>query len=269
LYAAGYPQLLGQRFALTHAVTTLGRGEHNQITLHGDGISRSHARIERQGNDFVLVDADSTNGTFVRDDSARVTQHKLRDGDQLLLGDAILVFLSGADLARKYRDAVAYISDYDALTRLENRPHWLRQTERGVLLARGEDRPFSLLLFDIDHLAQVNERVGQLGGDSVVSAVADVLRSELGNEALLGRTAGGQFGVALLDCDLSASLSLAERVRSTVSARSLDVRGEAVRVTLSGGAATLYRNTGCDELLEDALAALLRAKAAGRDRVRA
>jgi two-component system cell cycle response regulator len=267
LYAAGYPQLLGQRFALTQAVTALGRGEHNAITLHGDGISRSHARIEREGADFVLVDAGSTNGTFVRDESKRIERHTLRDGDQLLLGDAILVFLGDGELARKYRDAVAYISEHDALTRLGNRPHWLRQTEHGVLLARGEERPLSLLLLDIDHLARVNERVGQLGGNSVLASVADVLRAELGTHALLGRTAGGQFGVALPGRDLTACLELAEQVRRQVAARALEIRGEIVRVTLSVGAATLYRNTGSDELLEDAQAALLRAKAAGRDRV--
>jgi two-component system cell cycle response regulator len=267
LYAAGYPQLLGQRFPVTQAVTTLGRGEHNEITLHGDGISRSHARIERESSELVLVDAGSTNGTFVRDEPERVARHTLRDGDQLLLGDAILVFLSGGDLAQKYRDAVAYMSEHDALTRLCNRPNWLRKTEHRVLLARGEERPLSLLLLDIDHLARVNERVGQLGGNSVLSAVAGVLRAEFGTEALLGRTAGGQFGVALPGRDLTACLELAEHVRRKVFARTLDVRGETVRVTLSAGAATLYRNTGTGELLEDAQAALLRAKAAGRNRV--
>ena len=267
LYAAGYPQLLGQRFSLARAVTRLGRGEHNEITLHGDGISRSHARIEHENGVFVLVDPGSTNGTFVRHGAQRIERHTLRDGEQLLLGDAILVFFSGGDLTRKYRDAVAYINEHDALTRLGNRPHWLRQTEHGVLLARGEKRPLSLLLLDVDHLARVNERVGQLGGNSVLSAVADVLRAELGADALLGRTAGGQFGVALPGRDLTACLTLAERARRKVAAQAVEVRGETVRVTLSIGAATLYRNTGSDELLEDAEAALLRAKAAGRDRV--
>jgi diguanylate cyclase (GGDEF)-like protein len=267
LYAAGHPQLLGQRFALTQAVTALGRGEHNQVTLHGDGISRSHAQIECEGSEFVLVDAGSTNGTFVRDDGARIARHTLRDGDQLLLGDAILLFLSGDDLDRKYRDAIAYISEHDALTRLRNRANWLHQTEHFVLLARGDQRPLGLLLLDIDHLARVNERVGQLGGNSVLAAVADVLRAELGKGTLLGRTAGGQFGVALPGCDLTTCLGLAERVRSKVAMRALEVRGETVRVTLSVGAATLFRNTGSDELLEDAQAALTRAKAAGRDRV--
>jgi two-component system cell cycle response regulator len=267
LYAAGYPQLMGQRFTLTQATTTLGRGEHNEITLHGDGISRSHARIEHDSGVFVLVDAGSTNGTFVRHGAERVERHTLRDGEQLLLGDAILVFFSGGDLTRKYHDAIAYISEHDALTRTGNRPHWLRQTEHRVLLARAEERPLSLLLLDVDHLARVNERVGQLGGNSVLSTVADVLRAELGPDALLGRTAGGQFGIALPGRDLTACLTLAERARSVVAAQALEVRGETLRVTLSVGAATLYRNTGSDELLEDAEGALSRAKAAGRDRV--
>jgi len=267
LYAAGYPQLLGQRFWLTREVTQLGRGEHNQITLHSDGISRSHARVEREGAGFVLVDAGSTNGTFLDQDARPVARHALRDGDRVLLGDAILVFLSGGDLAQKYRDAVAYLDEHDALTRFANRSHWLRRTEHGVLLARGEQRPLSLLLLDIDHLARVNQHVGSLGGNSVLSTVADTLRAALGSEAVVGRTAGGQFGVALPGRDLAASLALAEQVRATVAERTLLVRGERLRVTLSVGAATLYRNTGSQELLADAQAALLRAKGEGRDRV--
>ena len=101
LYAAGYPQLLGQRVTLTRAITRLGRGEHNEIILHGAGISRCHARIEHENGVFVLVDAGSTNGTFVRHGAERVERHTLRDGDQLLLGDAILVFLSEGDLTPK------------------------------------------------------------------------------------------------------------------------------------------------------------------------
>jgi diguanylate cyclase (GGDEF)-like protein len=83
----------------------------------------------------------------------------------------------------------------------------------------------------------------------------------------VGRTEGGRFGVALPGSDLATSIELGERVRGTIARRTLTVRGEAVQVTLSVGAATLYRNTGSQELLADARAALLRAKADGRDRV--
>jgi len=66
---------------------------------------------------------------------------------------------------------------------------------------------------------------------------------------------------------LTACLTLAEQALRKVAAHAVEARGETLRVTLSVGAATLYRNTGSDELLEDAEAALSRAKAAGRDRV--
>jgi diguanylate cyclase (GGDEF)-like protein len=267
LYAGGYPQLLGRRFGLSQPVTELGRSAHNHITLHSDGISRSHARIVREQADFVLVDDGSTNGTFVDQEAERTVRRVLCDGDQIMLGDAILVFLSGKDLAQRYRAAIAYLSEHDGLTRLANHAHWLRLTEHGVLLARAEQRPLSLLLVDIDHLAQVNQRVGALGGNSVLSAIADALRAELGSEAVLGRTEGGRFGVALPGRDLATSVGLGERLRQRVAGRTLTVRGESLQVTLSVGAATLYRNTGSQELLEDAQAALLRAKAGGRDRV--
>ncbi|MBI5653156.1 MAG: FHA domain-containing protein [Chloroflexi bacterium] len=77
----------------TQDALTIGRGETNDVALDDRKASRQHARIERRGDDFVLRDQGSTNGTFIG--AMRVTEHTLRDGDTLRVGDARIVFKRG------------------------------------------------------------------------------------------------------------------------------------------------------------------------------
>lgn len=58
-------RLAGTRFTLTDAVITLGASKENQVVLDYEGVSRRHARIERNGSRWELVDLNSTNHTYV------------------------------------------------------------------------------------------------------------------------------------------------------------------------------------------------------------
>lgn len=72
---------------------TIGRGEGNDVSLPDESVSVQHARIERQGDDYVIRDARSTNGLWLG--KQRVQEHRLKDGDVLSLGRAKLVFKGG------------------------------------------------------------------------------------------------------------------------------------------------------------------------------
>ena len=274
LHASRHPHLLGRCYALSEPTTKIGRHTDNQIMLHSDSVSRAHARIERTERtertepEFVLVDQGSTNGCFVNEAPEPVAECVLHDGDRLAIGDAVLGFLSGSELAVKYRAAVEYITWHDALTRSLNQKAWLAETERQIFYARGEEHALSALLLEIDQLADSKKRIGQLGGNALLLRVAQVLREELGESAKVGRYAEDLFGITLPGVDAAGALELAERLRRAVSARSLDLFGETLTVTVSVGVATLYRTTGADELVEDARAALGRAQEAGRNAVR-
>lgn len=180
----------------------------------------------------------------------------------------MLGFLAGPELEQKYRAAVDYITVYDALTRSHNQQAWLAETARQIFYARGAERPLSALLLEIDQHEECAKQIGQLGGNALLLRIAQVLRDELGQGALIGRYAEDLFGITLPGADATSALALAERLRAAVSARSLSLFGEALTVTVSVGVATLYRTTGADELVLDARAALQRAQAAGRNAVR-
>ena len=76
-------QLMGQRFSLDEGVN-IGVNPQNDVVLPDRLVSRRHARIERQGNGYVLIDLGSTNGTYVND-----MVHRLTNPVRLVVGNVI------------------------------------------------------------------------------------------------------------------------------------------------------------------------------------
>jgi adenylate cyclase len=73
--------------------TSLGRHPNNTLRLVDREVSKEHASIERVGNTFLLRDLNSSNGTFVN--GRKVRELRLRDGDEIALGNSRLIFHSG------------------------------------------------------------------------------------------------------------------------------------------------------------------------------
>lgn len=69
---------------------TFGRAESNTVVLRDAKVSRQHAQIQQQGNEFVLIDLNSSNGTHVN--GQRVEEHVLGNGDEIQIGDFVLQF---------------------------------------------------------------------------------------------------------------------------------------------------------------------------------
>lgn len=85
----------GQEFELTEVLTTLGRARDNHIVLSDPTVSRYHARVDRQGDAFVISDLGSMSGTWLN--GRRLTTPQwLREGDTIVLGGTTLVALPSA-----------------------------------------------------------------------------------------------------------------------------------------------------------------------------
>jgi pSer/pThr/pTyr-binding forkhead associated (FHA) protein len=80
-----------QRFALGEDDVTLGRDAANTVVVASDQASRNHARIFVSGGAHVLVDLDSTNGTFLN--SKLVKEQTLRHGDVLRIASTVLKYV--------------------------------------------------------------------------------------------------------------------------------------------------------------------------------
>ncbi len=90
----------GSELALDKDTVTLGRGSGNDHVLTDTSISRRHARLQRLPHGWLLIDLQSSNGTWVNGDKVGVP-YLLQDGDQLLLGEQRLVFRVGRGSAPK------------------------------------------------------------------------------------------------------------------------------------------------------------------------
>jgi len=80
-----------QAFEVTHRVMRIGRHDQNDIMLAGPTVSTRHATVRKEGVGVVIEDEGSLNGTFVN--GVRVEQQLLEDGDRIMIGPHLLVFV--------------------------------------------------------------------------------------------------------------------------------------------------------------------------------
>lgn len=80
----------GSRVAIGEEPVTIGRQAECDVVLEDSNVSRRHAEVRRQGEEYVLVDLGSTNGSKVN--GTRVKQQALNDGDEITLGKTLLRF---------------------------------------------------------------------------------------------------------------------------------------------------------------------------------
>jgi diguanylate cyclase (GGDEF)-like protein len=140
----------------------------------------------------------------------------------------------------------------------------------GALIARlrHQGQRLAVVMIDIDHFKQVNDRHGHAAGDSVLRQAGELLRTELRGDALLARYGGEEFVALVPVPDLPSARRAAERMRLAVLQRQWGAElPPETQVTASLGVSLL----AADESLEAALAradeALYRAKHAGRNQV--
>jgi diguanylate cyclase (GGDEF)-like protein len=118
---------------------------------------------------------------------------------------------------------------------------------------------FSVLMLDIDHFKEVNDREGHLHGDRVLQELARLFDDCVRETDLVGRYGGEEFVIVMPQTDLAGACVFAERLRSEVAGR--------LPVSISGGVTTAREGDTAETLLARADAALYSAKGAGRNRV--
>lgn len=159
----------------------------------------------------------------------------------------------------------------DPLTRLLNRRAMHDRLAAEVQRADRYGAVLTLLLADVDHFKEVNDTHGHLVGDAVLAQVATVLQASLRTVDIAARYGGEEFIAILPETPLDGGVAIAERLRERLARHEFSgVHGLPLQLTISIGVA-VYPGTGVrstDELIACADAALYRAKAEGRNKVR-
>ena len=182
------------------------------------------------------------------------------------IGVALAVSHMGQKIRHKSRQ-LDELSRTDSLTGLPVRRHWLELADHALRLHRDEGVPTTLLLLDIDHFKVANDRHGHSVGDEVLRAGGGAIRATLRPADAAGRYGGDEFGVLL--GGLSAGQAQAQAEAMLAAIREAGIGGlPGARITASIGMAPAQAgHATVEQWIDEADAALYRAKHAGRDRV--
>jgi diguanylate cyclase (GGDEF)-like protein len=167
----------------------------------------------------------------------------------------------------KANEVLEQLSITDGLTKLHNHRFFQEQLVRELKRTERLADPLALILIDIDHFKQWNDRLGHAGGDQILRKIAIIMNRVVRETDTLARYGGEEFALILPNTEMKGAIDTAEKIRSTVEESMIvvDLQDQDRPLTVSIGV-NVYRGeakalfTGADQ-------ALYRAKDGGRNRV--
>ena len=179
----------------------------------------------------------------------------------------LMPVLSAAIFKASYEARLNELATTDALTGLWNRRVFFERLELEMERSRRYKMHLSVLMLDLDHFKDINDRYGHLAGDEMLVEVARVMELKTRRSDLVARTGGEDFMVLLPEAELPGALRTAEKLRAGVEALSINIDGQPVRTTVSIGAAAYEPDETLKQFYARLDALLYRSKSEGRNRV--
>lgn len=250
--------LAGERFDLIFLDLSLGRGRN--------GLDLLKELHKHQGDvPVIVVTGKGDELKAVRAMKSGAYDYLVKD---LLTADLLELAIQNAqrrqrreqELARMV-EKLAELSVTDELTSVANRRHLTQKLEEEVARSSRTGHLFALLMIDLDHFKEVNDKHGHQTGDEVLKQCAAALQQTARATDFVGRYGGEEFCVVLPETAPSGARRVAEKLREAVKALPDPVP------TISVGVAFWEPRSSVADLLRRADAALYKAKEAGRDRV--
>jgi diguanylate cyclase (GGDEF)-like protein/PAS domain S-box-containing protein len=180
----------------------------------------------------------------------------------------LLLLLSDITDRKHMEEELRTLAFTDSLTGVNNRRRLLELANGELARVQRNGRPFSFLILDIDYFKDVNDTFGHDQGDRVLKGLAAVCLRELRSTDIFGRLGGEEFGAVLIESPPDEALAVAERLRTSVAAASIDGNEQPITITISVGLA--FRRGNDDKfhnIMQRADKALYAAKNQGRNRV--
>ncbi|MBI2421588.1 MAG: diguanylate cyclase [Candidatus Hydrogenedentes bacterium] len=165
-------------------------------------------------------------------------------------------------------DRLSEEASIDFLTRVANRRTLDKRLVEELNRAGRENRPFSVVLFDLDHFKAINDTHGHLCGDEILRIAAQILSTHCREYDFLARYGGEEFALMLPGAALKEAGAVAEKMRLQLAAAPLKALQATLSVTLSAGVSEVRPgNDTIAALIGRADQALYKAKSTGRNRV--
>ena len=254
---------LGKRYPLSDGMT-IGRDSANDLMLDLDDVSRHHARFSTEEDGWAAEDLGSTNGLQVNGVEI-AGRTALRNGDLVKVGRAIFKYISGGNIEALFHEEIYQLTVSDALTKIPNKRYLLDFLDREIARSARYRSPLTVVMLDIDHFKNLNDRFGHLAGDEVLTHLAGVISACIRREQLFARYGGEEFCLVLPELDPSQVEGLCESARQAVEGAKFGFLREEAGVTVSLGAAAFEPGMTRTALLEAADSQLYQAKRRGRN----
>lgn len=246
--------------ALSHAGDTVAQEEVAEHTLN----SPTHAPPPGGVLGFPMIVGGAPVGVL----GVTPPQGSFASSDRRVVESAAALLAASVKAAQLLRD-VRENSLRDALTGCITRIHATDVVDAELRRARRSQMPVSLIMFDLDHFKEINDRYGHLCGDAVLSAVGRRMREVLRGSDVKCRYGGEEFLVVLPETPLAGARRVAETLRREIGERPIPWAGEALTVTASFGITqALPGEVNLEAIVGRAEGALFRAKNEGRNCIR-
>ncbi len=237
-----------------------------------DATPRTTAELRRRARLAVVEGNAAETLDWMRRLHARVVKHEhamleARAAEFNVLESAQAMRLELADLRRQREGlhaqfrALEQMSRTDALTGMLNR----RALESEFLFLR--ERGLHLVLFDLDHFKQINDRFGHAVGDVVLREVGRLMAEALRGIDRAARYGGEELSVLIVGANDAGALEAVERLRQRIENHNWNDVDPELRLTVSGGVTLVSKGESFESAVARADAALYRAKNEGRNRI--
>jgi two-component system, cell cycle response regulator len=166
------------------------------------------------------------------------------------------------------REALRIKASHDPLTGLWNHEEVIDSLQRELVRVNRGGKPVGVIMADIDHFKQVNDRYGHMTGDAVLRAVAGRMLQRMRPYDTVGRYGGEEFMIVLPGCDGENAGALADRLRMNICSAPMHTPEGDIPITISLGVVVCSGGeSDASVLIHAADRALYRAKEKGRNRV--
>ena len=157
----------------------------------------------------------------------------------------------------------------DPLTGLINRRAFMAVAEYEKKRFVRNEKPFSIIMCDIDHFKSINDSMGHEAGDFVLVQVAELLKKSVRQQDTVCRWGGEEFIILLPETDLSGGKKLADKLRKTIESNEFNFKSQGLKVTMSFGITSCDENVTVYSYIKEADELMYQAKKSGRNRVAA
>jgi len=170
---------------------------------------------------------------------------------------------------KKAEIKLEHLARTDVLTGVTNRRHFFELAETQFARAQRYNHALAVMMIDIDHFKQVNDRYGHLAGDLVLQMVARECQEHLRSTDIFARYGGEEFIGLLPEQDTDGAIETAERIRRMIEQAEAEFEAQSIHVTASIGLALIRneKDLTLERLIDRADQALYQSKSDGRNRV--